>query len=197
MTKPFAESSVQNRTPIFSVIEPLLMDCQSLLEIGSGTGQHAVYFAKELPHLIWQTSDVDENHDGIRQWIKESGLDNVKMPLALDTAESHWPDRLFDAVFSANTVHIMHSHEVEAMFDGIGNILAPGGKFLLYGPFNYEGNYTSESNQRFDEWLKERDPGSCIKDFEALCDLADQADMKLVEDFEMPANNRILYWLKK
>ena len=196
MTKPCAESSVQNRVPIFAVIEPLLKDCQSVLEIGSGTGQHAVYFGKDLPHLTWQTSDVSENHDAIRQWVEESGLDNVKMPITLDTDKSDWPDGLFDAVFSANTVHIMHLHEVEAMFAGIGRILAPTGKFLLYGPFNYAGHYTSESNQRFDQWLKDRDPGSCIKDFETLCELADQAEMKLIEDFEMPANNRILYWMK-
>ncbi len=196
MIKPFAESSVQNRAPIFEIIEPLLQDCRSVLEIGSGTGQHAVYFAKDLPHLTWHTSDVSENHDGIKQWIQDSHLDNVKLPIDLNTVKSIWPDRLFDAVFSANTAHIMHSHEVEAMFVGIGTILAPGGKFLLYGPFNYGGQYTSESNQNFDQWLKERDPGSCIKDFETLCVFAEQADMQLVEDFEMPANNRILYWQK-
>lgn len=196
MIKPFAESSEQNREPIFKVIEPLFGDCQSVFEVGSGTGQHAVYFAADLPHLVWHTSDVSEYHAGIRQWIDESGLDNVRFPVELDTATSQWPVMLVDAVFSANTVHIMHWHEVEAFFAGVGRLLNKGGKFTLYGPFNYGGEYTSQSNARFDQWLKDRDEGSGIRDFEALDELAQMAGMKLVEDFEMPANNRILYWRK-
>ena len=196
MHKPYAESSEQNREPIFNVIAPLMRDCKSVLEIGSGTGQHAVYFAADLPHLVWHTSDVTENHDGIRLWIEESGLENVRLPLALDTAKSTWPDISVDAVFSANTVHIMHWHEVEAFFAGASDVLNSGGKLILYGPFNYDGHFTSDSNASFDQWLKDRDPGSGIRDFEALDALAQQAGMQLIEDFEMPVNNRILYWRK-
>lgn len=194
--KPFAESSEQNREPIFNVIEPLFRDCRSILEVGSGTGQHAVYFAQDLPHLVWHTSDLAENHPGIRQWIEESGLENVRLPVELDTMQSQWPGIKVDAVFSANTAHIMHWNAVAALFAGVGNLLSPGGKFTLYGPFNYQGKFTSESNARFDQWLKDRDAGSGIRDFEALDQLAQQAGMQLVDDFGMPANNRILYWQK-
>lgn len=194
--KPFAESSEQNRQPIFNVIELLLRDCQSVFEVGSGTGQHAVYFAADLPHLVWYTSDVSENHAGIKQWIEESGLQNVRQPVELDTLKSQWPTMRVDAVFSANTAHIMHWNEVEALFAGVGRLLNPGGKFTLYGPFNYAGQYTSESNARFDQWLKNRDRGSGIRDFEALDELAQMAGMQLAGDFQMPENNRILYWLK-
>lgn len=194
--KPFAESSEQNWQAIFAVIEPLLQDCSSVLEIGSGTGQHAVYFSKHLPGLTWQCSDLDENHPGIQMWINESGLDNVLPPLSLDTVNSHWPDSRYDAVFSANTVHIMHWPAVEALFAGVGRCLHTGGRFLLYGPFNYNGKFTSPSNARFDEWLKQRDPHSGVRDFEALDRLASAAGMKLERDYAMPANNRILCWRK-
>jgi SAM-dependent methyltransferase len=192
--KPFAESCEQNREPIFRVIRPLLRDCGSVLEIGSGTGQHAVYFAARMPQLQWQTSDCLPCHRGIQAWIDDSGLDNVLPPIELDVLRSPWPQRTFDAVFSANTCHIMHWPEVEAMFDGIGRVLKPGGRLLLYGPFNEHGEYTSASNARFDEWLKARDPQSGIRDFEALDALARRAGMQLQHNYPMPANNRILYW---
>lgn len=194
--KPFSESCEQNRQPIFSVISPLLKDCQRLLEIGSGTGQHAVYFSRDLPHLNWQTSDVGENHAGIVQWISESGLTNILPPLTLDTRHDSWPQQNYDAVFSANTCHIMHWPDVEAFIAGVGKVLQSGGRFMLYGPFNYNGSYTSDSNQRFDQWLKDRDPDSGIRDFEALDQLCKTAGLFLVEDFEMPVNNRLLYWQK-
>jgi cyclopropane fatty-acyl-phospholipid synthase-like methyltransferase len=194
--KPCAESSEQNWRPIMETIKPLLQTCNAILEIGSGTGQHAVYFSEQLPHLTWQSSDLLENHEVINLWIDDSGLGNVLRPIELDTAKSTWPDRSYDAVFSANTVHIMNWRAVKAMFSGVGNCLEPGGMLLLYGPFNYAGEYTSDSNARFDQWLKERDPQSGIRDFEALNRLAAQACMILVEDFEMPVNNRLLYWKK-
>lgn len=194
--KPYAESCDENREPILRVIHPLLQDCGSVLEIGSGTGQHAVYFAEKMPHLVWYTSDCSEYHAGIRLWLDEAALDNLRAPIALDVARSEWPDRSFDAVFSANTAHIMHWPDVEAMFSGVGSVLKSGGRFLLYGPFNYNQRYTSESNAGFDAWLKSRDPGSGLRDFEALDALARDAGMRLKQDYEMPVNNRILYWVK-
>lgn len=194
--KPFAESSVENRQPIFEVIEPLLKDSKTVLEIGSGTGQHAVYFSEDMPHLTWQCSDLVENHAGIKMWIEEAGLQNVLAPIELDTLNSHWPEQTFDAVFSANTVHIMHWNMVEGLFAGLAKVMHSGSKFLLYGPFNYNGNYTSDSNARFDLWLKDRDPGSGIRHFEKLNQLASNVGLKLVEDYEMPVNNRLLYWQK-
>lgn len=195
--KPYAESCDQNRDPILSVIRPLLADRSRVLEIGSGTGQHAVYFAARMPHLTWYTSDCPEYHQGIRLWLEEAALSNARAPLHLDVARSVWPALPVDAVFSANTAHIMHWPEVEAMFAGVGGLLPAGGLFLLYGPFNYHGRFTSDSNARFDGWLKQRDPAMGVRDFEALDELACAAGMALEQDFEMPANNRILCWRRK
>ena len=192
--KPYAESCDQNRDCILEVIAPLLADKNSLLEIGSGTGQHAVFFAERLPQLIWQTSDRDENHAGIQQWLDDAGLDNVKQPLSIDVNQADWHSSSYDVIFSANAIHIMSWGSVLNMFTGIGKVLSAGGLLILYGPFNYQGAYTSESNQSFDGWLKDRDPESGIRDFEAIEKLAYQHGMSLYKDLEMPANNRILCW---
>lgn len=194
--KPYSEACDENRGPILSVIQPLLKDCSSVLEIGSGTGQHAVYFAEKLPHLVWHTSDCAEYHAGITMWLSEAGLENTRTPTELDVSTSPWPEQGFDAVFSANTAHIMHWPDVEAMFAGVGSVLTSGGRFLLYGPFNYDNQYTSDSNARFDNWLKSRDPESGIRNFQDLDKLAQQAGMLLKYDYEMPANNRTLCWEK-
>ncbi len=194
--KAFSEACEQNRRPILQVLRRELAGRSRLLEIGSGTGQHAVYFAPEFPRLIWQTSDIAENHAAIKAWLSDTGVTNVLPPLTLDVCEDSWPSERYDAVFSANTVHIMSWREVECLFGGVGRTLAMGGVFCLYGPFNYNGEYTSESNARFDQWLKERDPLSGVKDFEALQRLAGMAGLVLKEDYEMPANNRTLVWCK-
>ncbi|WP_419603948.1 DUF938 domain-containing protein, partial [Thiolapillus sp.] len=149
-----------------------------------------------LPHLHWQPSDRGENLPGIRLWCAEAGLANLKAPLELDVTRQPWPAIETDAVFSANTAHIMAWPQVEAMMEGIGKLLPDGGVFLLYGPFNYNGRYTSDSNRRFDGWLKARDPLSGVRDFESLDELAGQVGMHLQDDIAMPANNRILCWRK-
>ncbi len=196
MPKPFAESCEQNKRPILDILSSVFADRARVLEVGSGTGQHAVWFARHLPHLVWQTADLPENHPGIHAWIAE-GPDNVLPPLLLDTCDREWSEmKGFDAVFSANTVHIMAWPSVKCLFAGIGHLLPAGGKFALYGPFNYAGHYTSESNGRFDEWLRARDPASGIRDFEAVDDLANRAGLVLDADHEMPANNRTLIWRK-
>ncbi|MEE9395561.1 MAG: DUF938 domain-containing protein [Methylococcales bacterium] len=195
-TKPFSASCQNNREPILAVIEPLFSNCKHILEIGSGTGQHAVYFAEKMPHLIWHSSDQLENHEGIVQWLDDAGLANVKSPLELDVTQALWPELLVDAVFSANTAHIMSWKSVEMFFARTGALLPPGGLFVLYGPFNYGGRFTSNSNSDFDRWLKERNPRSGIRDFESLYELAEKHDMRLKQDYEMPANNHILIWLK-
>lgn len=194
--KPFAESCEENKLPILAVLRTEFAAVTRVLEIGSGTGQHAVFFARELPHLTWQTSDVAEYHPGIRAWIEDAALDNVRAPLTLDVAHDTWPAATYDGVFSANTAHIMGWPEVEAMFAGIGTVLEAGGRFCLYGPFNYGGEYTSASNARFDQWLKARDPRSGVRDFEALNRLAETAGLRLLKDYAMPANNRTLAWMK-
>ncbi len=191
--KPFSEACEENKQPILQVIHPLFQAVRSLLEIGSGTGQHAVHFAAAMPGLTWQTSDCAENLPGIRAWRAEAGLDNLPEPIELDV-QGRWPEQTFEAVFSANTTHIMSWPQVEAMFQGIGRILQPGGVFALYGPFNYRGDYTSESNRRFDQWLHARDSQSGIRDFEALEALALEQGLSFSADIEMPVNNRILVW---
>ncbi len=165
-----------------------------VLEIGSGTGQHAVHFAAAMPWLQWQCSDVAVNLPGIRAWLDEAALPNTPPPLELDV-RGEWPRQEFDAVFSANALHIMGWAEVEAFFAGAGKVLATADAVLaVYGPFNYRGAYTSDSNREFDAWLKTRDPRSGIRDFEAVDALARGIGLALAADMAMPANNRTLVW---
>lgn len=194
--KPYSAACDQNRHAILDVINPLFSNKKKILEIGSGTGQHAVFFAEKMPHLIWQTSDRIENHQDIQQWLDEANLNNVLDPIALDVSSDTWPNMTVDATFSANAVHIMAWENVVDLFKQAGKLLKNEAFFILYGPFNYNGKYTSDSNQRFDAWLKNHDPKSGIRDFEALDKLAKEAGLLLVKDVEMPANNRILQWVK-
>lgn len=195
--KPFAESCAQNREPILAVLREVFADRSNVLEIASGTGQHAVYFGAALAHLTWRTSELPENHAGIRAWLDEAALANVLPPVALDVNDALWPVPQVDAVFNANTVHIVAWTAVERLFAGIGRVLAPGGLLCLYGPFNYGGAFTSEGNARFDAWLKARDPASGIRDFEALDRLAHAQGLVLERDIEMPVNNRTLVWRRQ
>ncbi len=195
--KPFAESSEQNKQPILGVLQLELAQATSVLEIGSGTGQHGVYFAEQFPHLQWHCSDQRQYLLGIELWLKESTCANLHGPHELDVMQAHWPAHHFDAIFSANTTHIMSWPMVVQMFAGIGRVLPTGGKCCIYGPFNYQGRYSSESNARFDQWLKQRDPASGIRDVDDLQQLARQAGLTLINDHEMPVNNRILVWQKE
>ncbi len=194
INKPYSESCEQNREPILAVLKQAFADRSQVLEIGSGTGQHAVYFGADLPYLRWQTSDVLAYHPGIRAWLADAALPNVLAPLELDVSLQHWPNSRYDAVFSANTLHIMGWPEVIRFFEGVGAVLAPGGVLVVYGPFNYNGQFTSESNARFDGWLKARDPASGVRDFEAVDALARGQGLILQQDIAMPANNRSLVW---
>ncbi len=190
--KSFSQSCENNKGPILDVLLPLLRRQRECLEIGSGTGQHAAFFAARLPHLVWQTSDVAGNHASIDAWI--DGVDNARPPMVLDVDGDDWPARRYDAAFSANTAHIMHWPTVVNMFHGVSDILEPGAVFALYGPFNYQGEYTSPSNQHFDRTLRASDPGMGIRDYEAVVELASSAGMTLLADHDMPANNRTLLW---
>ncbi len=196
MLKPYAESCDQNKDPIFNVIEPYLIDQRSVLEIGSGTGQHAVYFAQKLQHLVWHTSDRPQYHDGIARWLNAAGLGNIKKPILLDMSHSTWPQISIDVVYSANTTHIMSWQDVEALFEGVGHLLNEAGLFLLYGPFNFSGEFSSESNKLFDQYLKTRDPLSGIRNFEDLNTLAKLTKLKFIKNHKMPCNNHILAWEK-
>jgi len=197
MDKPYAESCDQNKDVILSVLKKLYVDPGNVLEIGSGTGQHAVYFARHLPHVYWQPSDRQENLAGIQAWVDEANLENILDSVSLDVTEQPWAVTQADYLYSANSVHIMSWPAVQALFAGLQSVLNRGGLFALYGPFNYAGAYTSASNERFDQWLKQRDPRSGIRDFNDLDTLASQSDLGFVQDYEMPANNRILVWRKE
>jgi hypothetical protein len=193
--KPFSPACEENQAPILAVIGPLFAQARRVLEIGSGTGQHAVYFATRLPHLIWQTSDVPAQLPGIRWWLAEAQRPNLPEPLSLEVT-GDWPAGPFDGVFSANTAHIMGMSAVGRMFLGVGQVLAPGAPFALYGPFSEGGQHTSESNARFDASLKARDPRMGVRDLDDLRVFAERAGLALRTDHPMPVNNRTLVWCR-
>ena len=195
--KPFSQACENNKAPILAVLEKTLANSTVVLEIGSGTGQHAVHFAPRLPHLQWHTSDRAGNHAGINFWLDDEPAPNLHRPMLLDVDMPEWPAVTVDAVYTANTCHIMPWGSVESMFAGVAKLLNDGGRFCVYGPFNYNGQFTSDSNARFELWLKEQAPHQGIRDFEAVDKLANQGGMALVKDYEMPANNRLLVWEKQ
>ena len=194
--KPFAQSCENNKAPILAVLKKAFSDVTEVLEIGSGTGQHAVYFAEHLPHVSWQPSDVAEHLPGIQRWLDEAQLPNMKTPKPLNVLDARWPVESVQAVFTANTLHIMGKDEVVRFFERLGDVLSPGGQLCCYGPFNYGGRFTSESNARFNDWLYAQNPKSAIRDFEWIESLANNAGLVLVEDHSLPANNRLLQWQK-
>ncbi len=197
MIKPFSQACENNCDPILSVLTRIFADRNSVLEIGSGTGQHAVYFAASLAHLQWYTSDLAGNHAGINLWIDDYRGDNLHRPCLLDVNAAQWPAPAVDAVFTANTFHIMSWQSVQAFFAGIDQVLAPAALLAVYGPFNYGGAYTSDSNARFDSWLKAQTAHQGIRDFEKVDALARSAGFSLLEDNAMPANNRLLVWRRQ
>ena len=191
--KPYSPSCERNRDPILAVLREHFADRRHVLEIGSGTGQHAVHFAAAMPWLAWQCSDVADNLPGIRSWLDDACLPNTPPPFELDVRGT-WPARRFDAAFTANSLHIMGWPEVQAFFAGVDLVLAGDAMLAVYGPFNYGGDYSSDSNRDFDGWLKARDPRSAIRDFEAVDALARGIGLRRVADIAMPANNRTLLW---
>ena len=192
--KPYSEACARNQAPILEVLRVAFADCASVLEIGSGTGQHAVYCGAHLPHLTWQTSELAEHHAGIMAWLAEAQLPNVLPPLALDVNGADWPPQRYDGAFTSNTLHIVAWPAVERLFAGAARALPAGGVFAVYGPFNYRGSYTSRSNAEFNQWLKARDAASGIRDFENVDALARSYGFALEQDVAMPANNRTLVW---
>jgi len=196
MTKPYSQACENNKQPILDVLSHALSDTAQVLEIGSGSGQHAVHFAQHLPQLTWQTSDLAINHDGIKQWINEAQLSNLQLPISLDLNQP-WPIEQTQAIYTANTLHIVSWPLVVKFFAGVKQHLSNGGVLCIYGPFNYQGQFTSQSNANFDLWLKGRDPQSGIRDIEAIMTLAAEAGLSLTKDHQMPANNRLLVFTKR
>ncbi len=195
-TRPNAPAVERNKNAILDVIRDEFKYCGSILEIGSGTGQHAIFFAGHMPWLTWQTSDLPANHDGISAWLQYANLDNVKAPIVLDVEQPLRINDRFDGVFSANTAHIMSFAAVKCMLEKVAQCLIDGGKFCLYGPFNQNGEFTSESNMEFDANLKIQDPEMGIRDLEDLDAVAEEYALHRAYLYAMPANNMIAVWIK-
>lgn len=202
---PESPACERNKQPILDVIAAAFASARCVLEIGSGTGQHAVFFAAALPHLVWQASDRAEWLPGLRARIAREGAGRLPPPIELDVMADPWPlpadDALppVDAVFTANTLHIMSWPAVEAFFRGVGQVLAAGNAarrrmLAIYGPFRYRGAFTTPSNAAFDTTLRQRDPASAIRDFEKVNALAAAQGLVLQADHAMPANNQLLVW---
>ena len=193
---PFSEACERNKEPILAVLRTAFADRAQVLEIGSGTGQHAVHFAAALPHLIWQPTAQLKYLSDLNSRVKLEGPANLRPPTLLDVNQSVWPLRSADAIFTANTLHIMGWAEVQAMFRGLNSVLAARGILCIYGPFRYGGRYTSESNRDFDRMLLERDPLSGLRDINDLSSLAERYGLQLKEDHDLPANNRLLVFVR-
>jgi SAM-dependent methyltransferase len=193
---PISEACERNKGPILEVLRNAFADRGHVLEIGSGTGQHAVHFAAQLPHLVWHPTEQLKYMPDLDARIKQQGSANLRPPAVLDVKQAVWPLRQADAVFSANTLHIMSWAEVLDLFGGLGKILAAGGVLCIYGPFRYDGRYTSDSNRNFDHMLQERDPLSGLRDIQAVTTLASQYGIHLKVDHDLPANNRLLEFVR-
>jgi SAM-dependent methyltransferase len=194
--KQFSPSSERNKEPILAVLREILTVPGPVLEIGSGSGQHAVHFAAGLPHRQWQPTDLTECLPGISAWRAEAGLPNLCEPLALDLFSDDWPVSTAQAMVCINTIHIVSWPGVERLFAGAGRILPPGGLLYVYGPYRYAGRPLEPSNEEFDRWLKARDPASGIRRFEDVNRLAGQNGLTLAGDRAMPANNRSIWWMR-
>jgi SAM-dependent methyltransferase len=193
---PFSEACERNKAPILDVLRIAFAQRTQVLEIGSGTGQHAVHFAGHLSHLMWHPTEQLAYLPDLGARVKLEGPRNLRAPTVLDVKQAVWPLRAADAIFTANTLHIMAWTEVMAMYRGLDAVLPSGGILCVYGPFRYGGRYTSNSNQDFDRMLQERDPLSGLRDIQDVTALAAQYGLRLRADHDLPANNRLLEFVK-
>jgi cyclopropane fatty-acyl-phospholipid synthase-like methyltransferase len=194
---PFSNACERNKDPILEVLRIRFADRTQVLEIGSGTGQHAVYFARALTHLTWHPTEQLTYLEDLAERVKLEGPHNLRPPTLLDVRQAVWPLRSVDAMFTANTLHIMSWSEVIALYRTLSGVLAPGGVLCVYGPFRDAGRYTSDSNRDFDQMLQERDPNSGLRDIQAITALAAQYGLRLDADHDLPANNRLLVFSKE
>ncbi|AZG73002.1 DUF938 domain-containing protein [Shewanella livingstonensis] len=194
---PFSQACDNNKQPILTLLAEWFANRVNILEIGSGTGQHSVYFAKHLPHARWQPSDQQHYLPTLQSRLNIQTSPNLQHAIPLDVIQP-WPQftSQIDAIFTANTLHIMSKTMVEAFFVGVGHVLADSGSLVIYGPFNYQGQFTSDSNQQFNLWLQHNNPDSGIRDIEWISQLAKLQGLTLQEDIAMPANNRLLHFIK-
>ena len=196
MTYSISEACERNKGPILEILVEALAQSRAVLEIGSGTGQHAVHFAAHLPHLSWQPSDRAEHLPGLQERITREASANLRPAVELDVHNLPWPVEPVDAVFTANTLHIMEWAAVQDFFRGAGAVLTAPGVLCVYGPFRYRGHYTSASNAEFDKYLQARDPRSGLRDIEDVNILSSEQGLYLLADHSMPANNQLLIWHK-
>ncbi len=189
---PYYAAAEQNREPILAVLSEVFDRPGLVLEVGSGSGQHAVHFAAHLTHLTWQPTDLPEQLPGIARWRELAGLDNVLPPLPLDLDAPAWPLDACDEAYSSNTAHVLPWRLVEAMLAGVAARLRPDGRFCLYGPFRYGDRHTSPSNASFDASLRRRDPQQGVRDALRLEEYGRAVGLVLHDDREMPVNNRLL-----
>jgi len=194
--KPCAPSAERNREPLRAALKNVLTGSGLLLEIGSGTGQHAAYLAKEFPAYQWQPTDLPVKLNDIDAWANDSDANNILPALALDLSQPDWPVESADAIVCINTIHIVAWLFVQNLFNGVGRVLKPGGVMFVYGPYEYSDRPLEPSNVEFNEWLKLRDPNSGIRKFEEVNELARASGLALRADVEMPANNRSIWWIK-
>jgi SAM-dependent methyltransferase len=194
--KQFAPSFEGNKDYILPVLREVLPSRGLVLEAGSGTGQHAAFFAAHFPRLDWQPTDLAANLPSIAAWREEAALPNLRAPLELDLLSERWPVGSAQAVVCINTVHIVAWPGVENLFAGAGRVLEPGGVMYVYGAYRYSTRPLEPSNEKFDEWLKARDPASGVRDFEAVNVLAERNCLRLREDRAMHGNNRSIWWVK-
>ena len=192
--KQVSKACERNKHGILEVLREILTTPGLVLEVGSGTGQHAAFFSRNLPHLEWQPTDLAENLASIRAWAADEGPQNLLEPLVLDLLSGEWPAIQAQAIVCINTIHIVSWAGVQQLFLGAGQLLPVGGVFYAYGAYRYADRPLEPSNQQFDRWLKVRDPVSGIRDFEAVNELAKENGMRLVNDRAMPANNRSVWW---
>jgi cyclopropane fatty-acyl-phospholipid synthase-like methyltransferase len=194
---PFSAACERNKDPILEILSRRFADRSQVLEIGSGTGQHAVYFSRALRHLTWHPTEQLAYLPDLAERARIEGPANLRTPTLLDVSQSVWPVRSVDALFTANTLHIMSWPEVTAFFRGVGSVLSPHGVLCVYGPFRYDGRYTSDSNREFDRMLKDRDPNSGLRDIREVTALALQYGLRVDEDNDLPANNRLIVFVKE
>ena len=189
---PFSQACEKNKEPILKVLKEYVSDQESLLEIAGGTGQHGEFFAKSFPNIVWQTSDLPDAVTDLNLRISEANLQNLPRALTLDVNDPNWNVKKYELLFTANSLHIMSEESVENFFSRIPDALQQSALVFIYGPFKYDGKFTTESNAEFDEWLKEKDRRSGIRDFEVISELAISAGFSFVADVQMPSNNQLL-----
>ena len=195
-----APSYERNREPILAALEEILGQARpsELLELGSGTGQHAAYLAPRLPWLgQWRPTELEERLPSVRAWREASGADNLEEPVALDVGWRRWPVERADVILTINTLHIVPWEGVLAMIEGVGRTLRAPGWFVAYGPFRFGDRPLETSNERFEAWLQQTDPRRGLRRFERVDEACRAHGLQFGGDLPMPANNHVLWWIRE